>query len=291
MHVCTCVNACVCVSVCVHMCVCVLCACVCMCVCAVVKSALKAALPTSRIRQQRWCIHDPTPKSPNGDEILWPDFSTYIRSLSPDEWTRFQHKVWTQNNLKRGGPCLHWETPDKWIKFAHNLNGLFFRNGTFTACNSIGKPFGLPLLKYTMRILKKFPCLNLTLPDPASVDHLRGWIEVQSCTLYSKKCHSTTPLQQESSTSTSCTSPFNKVLYNLATWYLSSPDPHCILHSSTCENETLVHVLNRCNFQTGLYIARHDRLVDLISDSIIEVQEVTTKMYKHSAVQMDWLNA
>ena len=77
---------------------------------------------------------------------------------------------------------------------------------------------------------------------------------------------------------------------NLSTWYPSSHEPHCILHSTTHDNETIAHVLNGCNFYKGLYIARHDRLVYLISHSVKEVQLQTTKIYKHSAVKMDWFN-
>lgn len=102
-----------------------------MCICTVLKSALKAALPTGRIRQQQWRIHDPTPKGPNGEKGLLPDFSMYTRPLSPDEWIIFQHeersfrrsldtkRLETGHNFVFTG-----ETPDKWIKIIRILNGL-----------------------------------------------------------------------------------------------------------------------------------------------------------------------
>ena len=45
----------------------------------------------------------------------------------------------------------------------------------------------------------------------------------------------------------------------LSTWYPSSHEPHCILHSTT-------------------------------HDNCVQLQLQTTKIYKHSAVEMDWFN-
>merc|ERR1712055_1042771 len=56
------------------------------------------------------------------------------------------------------------------------------------------------------------------------------------------------------------------------------------------DKETVAHILNGCSHYKGLYIARHDRLVDMVSDKIREVQERTTKMYKHSTVKLDWFD-
>ncbi len=44
--------------------------------------------------------------------------------------------------------------PGKWIKLAALLNGIFFKNGLFTAESHNGRPFGLQFLKYAARVLK-----------------------------------------------------------------------------------------------------------------------------------------
>ena len=41
----------------------------------------------------------------------------------------------------------------------------------------------------------------------------------------------------------------------------------------------------------GLYIARHDRLVDLISSNVKEVFLENVTMYKHSRIMPEWLNS
>ena len=53
--------------------------------------------------------------------------------------------------------------------------------------------------------------------------------------------------------------------YNLAIWYPTQHEPHCILHHTPDNKETMAHILNGCSSYKGLYIARHDRLEDLIS--------------------------
>ena len=50
----------------------------------------------------------------------------------------------------------------------------------------------------------------------------------------------------------------------------------------------MAHILNGCSFYRTLYVARHDRLVDLISSDIRGVQDITSKMYLHSTVKLDW---
>ena len=41
----------------------------------------------------------------------------------------------------------------------------------------------------------------------------------------------------------------------------------------------------------GLYIARHDRLVDLISSNVKEVFLENATMYKHSRIMPEWFNS
>jgi hypothetical protein len=78
--------------------------------------------------------------------------------------------------------------------------------------------------------------------------------------------------------------------YNLAIWYPSQHNPHCILHPTPDNKETMAHILNGCSFYKGLYIARHDRLVDLVSQELRQVQDRTTHMYKHSTVKLNWFD-
>lgn len=77
--------------------------------------------------------------------------------------------------------------------------------------------------------------------------------------------------------------------YNLATWYPSKHKPYCILHPIQQENETVAHILNGCYNYKGLYVARHDRLVDLVAK---DLQKVIcghdSKIYKHSTVRFNW---
>ena len=75
--------------------------------------------------------------------------------------------------------------------------------------------------------------------------------------------------------------------YNLAIWNPPQHDPHCILHHTPDNKETMAHILNGCSSYKGLYIARHDRLVDLISQHL-EVQD--SVMYMHSTVKLNWFN-
>ena len=47
-----------------------------------------------------------------------------------------------------------------WIKLII-LYRVYYRNGVYTAIHRDGKPLGIPLLKYTARILQKFPlCIH-----------------------------------------------------------------------------------------------------------------------------------
>ena len=41
----------------------------------------------------------------------------------------------------------------------------------------------------------------------------------------------------------------------------------------------------------GLYIGRHDRLVDLISSNVKEVSLENVTMYKHSRIMPEWFNS
>ena len=55
---------------------------------------------------------------------------------------------------------------------------------------------------------------------------------------------------------------------NLSIWLPDSHSPHCIHHGQEQVTETMSHILNGCHAYRGLYICRHDRIVDLIAESI-----------------------
>ena len=46
--------------------------------------------------------------------------------------------------------------------------------------------------------------------------------------------------------------------------------------------ETLSHILNGCYACRGMYIARHDRIVELIAKDVSKYLLSTVRMYKHS---------
>ena len=132
-------------------------------------------------------MFDPTPEHPAGTDRSWTNFSNYTRPLSADEWTLFQNEernyrktLDTKRFEDRQSFAFSGEKPAKWIKLICILNGLYFKNGTFTTHHKDGKPFGLPFLKYTVRVLKKFPRHS---PTPeihrAPPSSLGEWIQAQ----------------------------------------------------------------------------------------------------------------
>ena len=78
--------------------------------------------------------------------------------------------------------------------------------------------------------------------------------------------------------------------YNLALWYPAHHHPNCIMHSGH-QLESVAHVVNGCTMYKGLYIARHDRLVDLISSNVKEVSLENVTMFKHSRIMPEWFNS
>ena len=49
---------------------------------------------------------------------------------------------------------------------------------------------------------------------------------------------------------------------NLSIWYPRSHSPFCLHHII----ESMSHILNCCHFYKGLYVSRHHRIEDIISD-------------------------
>ena len=72
---------------------------------------------------------------------------------------------------------------------------------------------------------------------------------------------------------------------NLSIWFPGSHAPYCIHHGSEQIAETMSHILNGCHVYRGLYICRHDRIVDLISADISSIFRSSIMLYKHSTVK------
>ena len=70
----------------------------------------------------------------------------------------------------------------------------------------------------------------------------------------------------------------------LSTATLYTFPPHCLHHDHNPVTETLSHILNGCYVYKGMYIARHDRIVDLLVKDISSYVSSSTKIYKHCCV-------
>lgn len=77
---------------------------------------------------------------------------------------------------------------------------------------------------------------------------------------------------------------------NLSIWLPDSHAPHCIHHGQEQITETMAHILNGCHAYKGLYIYRHDRLVDLISKDISSIFGSLISLFKHFIVKPSMFN-
>ena len=71
---------------------------------------------------------------------------------------------------------------------------------------------------------------------------------------------------------------------NLSIWFPSTQVPHCLHHTTEQVTETLSHILTGCFAYKGMYIARHDRIVDLIVKDVSYHLSSSVKMYTNSCV-------
>ncbi len=72
---------------------------------------------------------------------------------------------------------------------------------------------------------------------------------------------------------------------NLSIWFPSRHAPHCVHHGDDQIAETMSHILNGCHAYKGLYISRHDRIVDLTLKDIVSILRSSILLCKHSAVK------
>ena len=77
---------------------------------------------------------------------------------------------------------------------------------------------------------------------------------------------------------------------NLSIWFPGNHTPYCIHHGHKQIAETMSHILNGCHVYRGLYICRHDRIVDLISKDISSIFRSSIMLYKHSTVKSSMFN-
>ncbi len=71
-------------------------------------------------------------------------------------------------------------------------------------------------------------------------------------------------------------------------WYPSKYNSYCLLHENQQDNETVAHILNGCCCYKGLYVSRHDRLVDLIAKDLKTIHK-DSQIYQHTTVELSWL--
>ncbi|XP_033977699.1 uncharacterized protein LOC117475536 isoform X4 [Trematomus bernacchii] len=77
--------------------------------------------------------------------------------------------------------------------------------------------------------------------------------------------------------------------YNLSTWYPHIHTPFCLNHQDSQQHrESIAHITNGCNAYKRLYIARHDRIVDIVSDAVQNILPSSAAMYKHTRVLPEW---
>lgn len=151
-----------------------------------IKLAYKQALLTGRIYQQPLLPRD----SSHGFHLPGEEltiFQLYVRPLSEDQWMAFQsHEQIYRDRLntkrQRDKHVVSSGDPGKWIKLAALLNGIFFKNGVFTAESHNSRPFGFQFLKYAARVLKKFPATQ-SYPEDVTSASVSDWIREQLCYL------------------------------------------------------------------------------------------------------------
>lgn len=72
---------------------------------------------------------------------------------------------------------------------------------------------------------------------------------------------------------------------NLSTWYPNMHDSYCLHHGQHQVIESMSHILNGCHFYKGLFIARHDRIVDIITKDVSSTFHPSVVLHKNSTVK------
>ena len=75
---------------------------------------------------------------------------------------------------------------------------------------------------------------------------------------------------------------------NLSLWYPNTFSPHCLHHANIPTIESLSHILNGCHVYKGMYISRHDRIVDLlVKNMLLYIPPSSVKVHTHTRVSPD----
>ncbi len=72
---------------------------------------------------------------------------------------------------------------------------------------------------------------------------------------------------------------------NRSIWFPTTQVRHCLHHTTEQITETSPHILNGCHAYKGMYIAHHDRIVDLIVKDISNHVSPLVRVYTHSCVK------
>ena len=74
--------------------------------------------------------------------------------------------------------------------------------------------------------------------------------------------------------------------YNLSLWFPKRHKPFCLLHNDK-QLESTVHIMNGCPAFKGLYIARHDRIVDITANELRK-EYGQSAIHTNKKVQLNW---
>lgn len=74
--------------------------------------------------------------------------------------------------------------------------------------------------------------------------------------------------------------------YNLSLWFPKHHEPFCLLHSDKVMEST-AHILNGCPAFKGLYIARHDRIVNITAQELRKVSGQSA-IHTNKTVKTSW---
>ncbi|XP_042576981.1 uncharacterized protein LOC122136648 [Cyprinus carpio] len=153
-----------------------------MCLITTLKGTLKEARKSGKIYIQQWRTYDPASHLVGNNPG---EFGGFARRLSDEEWLRFEaeerafRKTLDTKLIDDRQRITYTGTdPTQWNKLMAILNGIYHKNGTFSAHNRNGRPYGIPLLKYTVRILNKLPNTDKP-PTDRTPEALTEWIEKQ----------------------------------------------------------------------------------------------------------------
>ena len=81
--------------------------------------------------------------------------------------------------------------------------------------------------------------------------------------------------------------------YNLSLWFPNHHEPFCLLHPIK-QLESTAHILNGCPTFKGLYIARHDRIVNITANELRKVHglsclvHVLCAVHTNKRIQLNW---